>query len=85
VISIDYRKALGVLFRGMIAVGRDALLMYRIANYYFLYGDISSGISYLRLAHAIAEDYLYKFIEYDERTSNLPQVIETIKELTEKK
>lgn len=82
VIIEDYLGALNILFRGMNVVKENARLVYRMANCFFLDGDNASGIAYLRLAYMIDSDYLYVFLDYDEETGRLPQVVDTINELT---
>ncbi len=80
----NYRQACAILNQGLVVLQDNVQLIYRMANYYFLYGDYEQATSYLRIAYMIDKTYLDMFLDYDEQTAKLPEVIETIKELTHK-
>jgi len=83
----DYNKAYSILRCGLFAMkdAEDSVqLMYRMANYYFLDKQNDRATSFLTAAYLIDPDYLDMFLEYDEETANLPEVIEIVKDLTKK-
>ena len=81
----DVKKACAILDQGLTLMKGNAQLMYRMANYHFLYEDYSAGIIYLKGAYALDEIFLNQFLEYDEQTAALPVVVDIINELMDDK
>jgi tetratricopeptide (TPR) repeat protein len=80
----DYKQAIDTLNQGIAIFPEDAVLLYRMANYLFLYGDHDYGATMLKIACNLDPDSLYRFLEYNEQTAQLPEVIEIINELNDK-
>ena len=80
----NFSQAYSILKCGIFAMkdAEDSVqLMYRMANYYFLDKQTDRAISFLTAAYLIDPDNLDMFLEYDEETTNLPEVVEIVKEL----
>ncbi|MDR1878089.1 MAG: tetratricopeptide repeat protein [Bacteroidales bacterium] len=83
----DYTKArliLGKALEKPIHPFNKISLIYRMANYCFLSGDYINGNMYLRIAYQTDPGNLDLFLNYDEQTTQLPEVIDIIRELTHK-
>jgi tetratricopeptide (TPR) repeat protein len=78
----NYPMAVEVLNRGLYHIKEDdVLILYRMANYYFIMGDYTNGSAYLKMALIKEEFFVDFFLSYDTQTANLPVVIDIIKEL----
>jgi tetratricopeptide (TPR) repeat protein len=67
-----------------ISLTGDVKLLYRKANYCFIAGHTDCGMSCLKKALMIDVEDVQDFLEYDKQTAELPEVIEIIKEFTNK-
>ena len=74
----DFEQACTVAKQGLAILQGNPYLLYRIANYCFLGGDISQGITYLRLAIHTNSHYITFFVDYDENVMQIPEVAEII-------
>ena len=74
----DFEQACVIAKQGLAILHDDPQLLYRIANYCFLGGDISLGIIYLQLAIQADVGGISDFIDYDEEVVNIPEVAEII-------
>jgi tetratricopeptide (TPR) repeat protein len=74
----DYPQACDVAKQGLAILPDNPFLLYRMANYYFLEGDIVLGSTYLYLAFHINAKLISFFAQYDEEVMKLPEVIRII-------
>jgi tetratricopeptide (TPR) repeat protein len=81
----DYNLALLILDRGYEQV-KDfgQILLYRMANFHYLMGNKGQGGLLLIEALLMDKYFVSFFLDYDEETAALPEVIEIIKEFINK-
>jgi tetratricopeptide (TPR) repeat protein len=84
----NYAQAYSILRCGMFAMKDkedSVLLLYRMANYYFLEGQNDRAISFLETAYLIDPTCLYIFLEYDEDITKNPLIMDFVNGLKENK
>lgn len=74
----DFQHACAIAKQGLSILHGNPLLLYRIANYYILEGDISHAITYLRLAYHTNADCISVFIDYDEDVMKNPVIADIV-------
>ena len=77
----NYAQAYSILRCGIFAMkDRDesVMLMYRMANYYFLEEKNDRALSFLEAAYLIDPSYLDMFLDYDEDIVNNPLIMDIV-------
>ncbi|MCL2131459.1 MAG: hypothetical protein FWH36_03240 [Lentimicrobiaceae bacterium] len=84
----NYARAYAVLKCGMFLMkdkDDSVVLMYRMANYYFLEGKNDRAISFLETAYLIGPNHLDIFLEYDDDIKENPLIMDVVNGLKAEK